>query len=233
LGKGHKAVTTDEEAFVRAILEDPDEDAVRLIFADWLEERGSPRAEFIRLQCALARLPEGQRRGELLEREQQLLRQYEAVWAAPLLGLVDEWEFRRGFVEKIRIIPVAFVARAEGIFRRAPVRHVHFYRRNHVSLAEVETLAGSPWLARLAALKLNSDRGLRTDGVRALTASSHLAGLRRLDLSENAIDDAGAAILAACPHLTRLTLLNLWANRISRRGRAVLLDRFGPEVCRF
>jgi uncharacterized protein (TIGR02996 family) len=51
-----------EEDFLQAILENPDDDVPRLIFADWLEEQGDPRGEFIRLQCELAGLPEYQPR---------------------------------------------------------------------------------------------------------------------------------------------------------------------------
>jgi uncharacterized protein (TIGR02996 family) len=46
---------THEDAFLQDILEHPADDAPRLIFADWLEENGnSERAEFIRVQCAIA-----------------------------------------------------------------------------------------------------------------------------------------------------------------------------------
>ena len=42
-----------------AIIAHPDDDTPRLIFADWLEEKGdSARAEFIRVQIDRARLPE-------------------------------------------------------------------------------------------------------------------------------------------------------------------------------
>jgi uncharacterized protein (TIGR02996 family) len=41
---------------LRAVLDDPADDAPRLIMADWLDEQGEgDRAEFIRCQCALAR----------------------------------------------------------------------------------------------------------------------------------------------------------------------------------
>ncbi len=45
-----------EDAFLQDIAADPDDDAPRMIFADWLEERGDPRGEFIRVQCQLARM---------------------------------------------------------------------------------------------------------------------------------------------------------------------------------
>ncbi len=45
--------------FLHAIAEEPDDLALRLIFADWLEEEGhSPRADFIRLQCRVEKLPD-------------------------------------------------------------------------------------------------------------------------------------------------------------------------------
>src|SRR4051794_13393226 len=46
-------------ALYRAILAHPDEDTPRLVYADWLDEHGEPaHAEFIRVQCRLARMNE-------------------------------------------------------------------------------------------------------------------------------------------------------------------------------
>ena len=48
---------THDEAFLQAMVETPDDDTPRLVYADWLEENGdADRAEFIRLQCELATL---------------------------------------------------------------------------------------------------------------------------------------------------------------------------------
>lgn len=45
----------DGDALLAAILAHPDEDTPRLVYADWLQERGrGERAELIRLQCAIA-----------------------------------------------------------------------------------------------------------------------------------------------------------------------------------
>jgi uncharacterized protein (TIGR02996 family) len=43
-----------EAAFLQAIFANPEDEAARLIYADWLEERGDPRAEFLRLESMLA-----------------------------------------------------------------------------------------------------------------------------------------------------------------------------------
>lgn len=42
---------TDHDAFLEAICERPEDDFPRLQYADWLDERGDPRGEFIRVQC--------------------------------------------------------------------------------------------------------------------------------------------------------------------------------------
>jgi uncharacterized protein (TIGR02996 family) len=46
----------EEQAFLRAISAAPDDNTVRLIYADWLEERDDPRAEFVRAQVHLREL---------------------------------------------------------------------------------------------------------------------------------------------------------------------------------
>jgi uncharacterized protein (TIGR02996 family) len=44
-----------ERDFLDALLANPGDDALRLVYADWLEEHGQHRrAEFVRLQCTLA-----------------------------------------------------------------------------------------------------------------------------------------------------------------------------------
>src|SRR5262249_10670779 len=47
------------EASLRPVAAEPDDDTHRLVLADWLEEHGeAERAEFIRLQCRLADVPD-------------------------------------------------------------------------------------------------------------------------------------------------------------------------------
>ncbi len=76
-----------KEAFLQAIVENPDDDTPRLIYADWLEEYGDlHRAEFIRVQCELARLPidDDVRRPTLQEHEWTLLFAHAKEWLAEL-----------------------------------------------------------------------------------------------------------------------------------------------------
>ena len=46
-----------KDPFLAQIAANPDDDALRLVYADWLEERGDPRCELIRLEAEMAHLP--------------------------------------------------------------------------------------------------------------------------------------------------------------------------------
>ena len=49
-------------ALLQAIIDEPDEDSLRLIYADWLHDHGEPdRAEFIRLEIDLHARVQGRR----------------------------------------------------------------------------------------------------------------------------------------------------------------------------
>ena len=55
---GREEVRVYEQAYLDAIAGSREDDTPHLVYADWLEERGDPaRAEFIRLECRLAKLP--------------------------------------------------------------------------------------------------------------------------------------------------------------------------------
>jgi uncharacterized protein (TIGR02996 family) len=47
----------EHDRFIQEILSHPDDDGRRLRYADWLEARGDPRGEYLRLECELANLP--------------------------------------------------------------------------------------------------------------------------------------------------------------------------------
>jgi uncharacterized protein (TIGR02996 family) len=75
----------DRKALLRDICANPDDTGARLVYADWLDEHGDEkdriRAEFIRLQCRIAALPEYEPvRLDLQEREKTLLDEHGDVW---------------------------------------------------------------------------------------------------------------------------------------------------------
>jgi uncharacterized protein (TIGR02996 family) len=61
----------NDETFIRAIRAAPEDDAPRLIYADWLEEQGNVRGEYLRLEVQLAQIP---------ARLAQLRGQIDATW---------------------------------------------------------------------------------------------------------------------------------------------------------
>jgi len=63
----------DEATFLQAMQENPEDTALRLVFADWLEERGDPRGELIRLLHTLTQSIEVPHRSKLEDRLRSLL----------------------------------------------------------------------------------------------------------------------------------------------------------------
>src|SRR4051794_22570375 len=109
-----------DEDFLQAILANPDDVVPRLVYADWLEERGDPRGEFIRLQCKLAHTPDSDPRVlPLRERESELLEIHHQTWLGPLSRWTDFWRFRRGFVEEVSMEAENFLEHATSLFEQA------------------------------------------------------------------------------------------------------------------
>jgi uncharacterized protein (TIGR02996 family) len=200
---------SDRDSFLAAIIEQPEQDLPRLIYADYLDDSGeSPRAEFIRMQCAAARgdQKEHQRIGQLEEAHRN-------EWLAPLGRGVYHAVFRRGFPEHLVMSARDFVEDNEEIRTRTPVRSVALLGAGRV----LARLLAGPHLAGLTALHLTG--GMLGDaGIERLTQCVHLAGVRTLRLGMNEIGDAGAAALADCPYLEELRLLVLSQNAIGDAG---------------
>jgi uncharacterized protein (TIGR02996 family) len=249
---------THEDAFLQAIIESPDDDVPRLVFADWLDDHGQhERAEFIRVQCELARAEagEGTRSDEPEARERELVEGHGREWAGRLHGLADDYWFRRGFVEEVEIDADALLAHAPAVFASAPVRHARL-RGVHEDLAP---LAASPWLARLRGVGLSYgwyqindgdlaalatlppllrlleslfviECHLSEEGLRPLVCSPHLLCLRSLHLSECWLHgEAGVRPLADSPRLGGLTELWLDRNGLGDAGAGALA---GSANCR-
>lgn len=88
------------EALLQAIADDPTDDELRLIYADWLEEDGDPaRAEFIRVQIELASLPWPSERATVLSaRAQALQHEHGQRWKEELPpAFRDFTAYDRGF----------------------------------------------------------------------------------------------------------------------------------------
>jgi uncharacterized protein (TIGR02996 family) len=220
---------TPDDVFLADILANPDDESLRLIFADYLDEREGLRGEFIRLECKLEHLLarsgkrhalehrarqllslsdgafsyEGNLSPVLEQRDRQLLSLFGARWAAPLAGLVDDWAFRRGFVQEVGTDVQAFVRGADELFRVAPVQHVSFCEVPPLLVPELFRLLH---LARLRSLRL-AYYGIGAEGARSLAACPYLNRLTALDLTHCHVGDAGVEALLSSPHLAGLRAL--------------------------
>jgi uncharacterized protein (TIGR02996 family) len=249
-------MSREEDALLRAVRDEP-EDAPRLVYADWLEEHGQPhRAEFIRVQCELAKLdaaggrranfvpvelfgftclwhvgPGGEpRRRELEEREEELLRGHGAGWVRPFKRLAREGTFRRGFLEEVTVTVPQFVRHAGALFAHAPVRRVKVEEVRD----RVAELAACPHLARAYSLDLLARRvgdAIGDAGAEVLAGSPHLSGVVELHLGSNDLGPRSARALARSPHLGGLKLLDFSRNAIGDAGlRALARSRSFPSL---
>ena len=113
--------------FLDEIIENPNDDDARLIYADWLEEQGDPRGEFIRVQCELAQTdPLDDEYFDLKDRSNELLDEHEGDWAGELKQDVRKVEFNRGFIDTLTIKARAFIKEADELFRSVPVHWLRF-----------------------------------------------------------------------------------------------------------
>jgi uncharacterized protein (TIGR02996 family) len=72
---------SDDDSFLLAILAAPHDQASRLVYADWLEERGDPRGEYLRLHCQLIRSwSYANQQADLLARAYELRSQIDPGW---------------------------------------------------------------------------------------------------------------------------------------------------------
>src|SRR4051812_36558630 len=117
---------SDEAHFLAGIESQLDDREVRLVYADWLEERGDPRAELIRVEEEMRRVPiASDRFWEIKPRRNALRERCEAHWLGRLgygtdyepafQSVPDDWEGRwrllREFAERWHGVPMGDVGR--------------------------------------------------------------------------------------------------------------------------
>jgi uncharacterized protein (TIGR02996 family) len=244
---------TNYDAFLREILAHPDDDAPRLIYADWLEKQGdNPRSKLIRVQCELASIPAfdpGRSKLEAIER--QLLEHHGQRWLPEWNAEGVKWRLSRGFLE-VEVNARAFLACATAILQEGPPTHVRFiWPQGGVSelaasraLAKIhslsigtagmaEVLLASPQLHCLASLDLSFLR-VNSDILQAVAQSPYLTQLGSLKLQANksiAMRSPTATVLGASHHLRALTALDLQGQLIGDAGLDALIDaNFWPRL---
>jgi uncharacterized protein (TIGR02996 family) len=183
---------TDEQRFLETIRQNPDDDAPRLVYADWLEEHGDPdRAEFIRIDIELDRIHkkggQGDQQGEsnkhLYQRHRELREEHLEEWLQPVAGL-HEHDWDRGFLSCIHVSPEPFLEVAEEVFRRHPA--IDVLGLHGLSSEDLKRVVRLPYLGQLGLLELHSE------GIKA-----------------------GEWVPLLASPLTRLVSLSLWGNQLN------------------
>jgi len=242
-------VTGDERGLLEAVIAAPDDDAPRMVYADWLQGRGDPRGEFIQLQCRLAAAPDDDQRRALRIAENKLLAAHEAGWTKPLLAALPPaanpdhyaFELSRGFFERARV-PLAAVPNVPELLALAPtIRRLEIVPGlgivDRLPQPRLDGVLAAPWVERLLELEVGLGGGAN-ELAHELAGMKTLANLRRLRVHGSVwgemaswfdvpparlvLDDEGALALARSPYLANLELLDLARNRLTGAGLAAI-----------
>jgi len=186
--------------FLQEVLAAPEADGPRLIYADWLEEQGSPRGEFIRVQCELDALdPRDPRFLDLQFRNEELLAEFGSQWAAEFQQNVRKAVYTRGFIDTITIKARTFLSSGEQLFAAFPVRwlrlnymrgtadqwatcealrHVRYLDLADLKIPEADLLAllSSSHLCHLVGLKIGGYEQQFSADIARVTGSTQIAG---------------------------------------------------------
>jgi uncharacterized protein (TIGR02996 family) len=235
------------DAFLSDIASNPEDDAPRFAYADWLTDNGGPeRGQFIRAQCLLEKLgPCDPERWSLEADARDLLEKNGKKWLkdVPKVGARIDWA--RGFPARFTLPLPKLLEKGAALLDAAPtlreynplkyatgweefVKSPLLGRLSGLLLGEFSITGGraaallqSPQVAGLRFLSIGGAK-LGIAGARAFTSTPHLAGLRHLEF--NGSEDGGPILerLAASPHFPALTSLELRANNMTAAGVAAL-----------
>src|SRR5262245_46285153 len=195
-------MSDDLLALLHGCKDNPDDNAPRLVLADWLEEHGEPeRAEFIRLQCR------GNDQGtpgavERARREEELLNANGERWLSGLCrGLWLGWGQRppsvrvsRGLIQLRNDRGFHNLAMAVLPEDAAWVESLSCVYESHDGKPRLKEIAASPLFSEVATLSLTAAdineggpggtyvENLGADDVRALLDAGPMPRLRRLHL---------------------------------------------------
>lgn len=171
------------DALVRQILDNPSDDAPRLLYADYLEERGDPRGEFIRLQCELARMsPFDDRWSACAARERRLLFRHGAEWSESSQLL------HRGFVTGLdQYQPAGIAEWGPEDFGKHPIESIWFYYQEEPGWGKA--FANCEFLKNLRTIWIGGrSAAIEASDVFDMLASPHLAALEAFCITGDSME---------------------------------------------
>jgi uncharacterized protein (TIGR02996 family) len=234
---------SEADALLAAVCEAPEDDAPRLVYADWLEEHGDQnRADFIRGQIALAAMDEDNPAfEELAKRLQALERGNVSRWrkglpggmnvpsASTVGGLLERpdhlphSQFDRGFLGAVTCSAELWSDPAERLLERLPVRAVE------LTYARLPRVIQDSHLGRLSGVGLA--KGILGDeGAAALAGAAWLPALRVLLLDEKYIGAEVSRTLFRGTEFPQLRRLTLAGNLLGPQGLENLAEVRAPAL---
>ncbi|HEY1811346.1 MAG TPA: TIGR02996 domain-containing protein [Kofleriaceae bacterium] len=195
----------DEASLLAAIAAEPADDAARLVYADWLLDRGNGFGEFIQVSCKLEPLDFASAEyKELAGLAGALLRKHAKVWVEPIRPFIRTWSFERGMLGELTCDAKLFTQAAAAIAARAPRATL---RLTGLKAKDVPALAACP-LGAFGTIFLTSQR---IDGAQMalLAKSPAIAGADAWWLDHNPLGDAGVVAIARSPHFASVRELSL------------------------
>ena len=201
---------SERAAFINAILDNPADDTLRLVFADWLQENGEPaRAEFIRAQIEAAKLPAADRaKSKPGKRAAALLKSHQTAWREALGVAKKGGEYERGFLAGVPLVLDAFPERVATMLAREPVWVSLELVANVMPLSWVKEFAASLHLRAVTDI-VSPGSGFGAKRFFQLMQSPHLVNLRNIVLFDDPVGATGVKAIANAPAAFALEALDL------------------------
>ena len=187
---------------MRTIVDQPDADLPRLVYADWLDEQGDPKlsmlAEFIRLSIEAETMPVRSERRKAFDRRQYelLVLDRDAIRLPTPDWPHDSFTLRRGFPERLHCTLKRFAEGGAEVLEFAPITSAAFVDSMNPrgDLRHAAAAFARPEMTRLRGLFVVAALG--EDAFAALAGNPNVTNLRELDFQLNdslSDDDAAAA----------------------------------------
>lgn len=227
----------EEAALLRAICENSDDDTPRLVFADWLDEKGdqwnAAWAELIRVQISLGRglANDREHQQRLARRDRELSPAVDYSWARGL-GLPERgWSsWSRGFPLALNVYYLGLAVSQQ--FASAPPIPIRALELVGVKGEELNTFLKWPGLRQVRDLDWVGIDSSFAMGSLALAGCEFFSNVERLRLGRVLLSDEEALAILESPHLTRVTELRIDLDQdseLSPTMRLRLRKRFGDE----
>jgi uncharacterized protein (TIGR02996 family) len=225
-----KAVSLEGDAqaeeLLAKVLSAPLDLAPRKVYADYLDERGDPRGEFIDLQLRLASGEAGDDEEKLTRRAQRLLSKHRAAWLGRFRESFPRLALHRGFVEQVTADAIQFVTGGEALLAREPVTDVTIMQLTPTLLVRLVDLPG---MERVTSLDLSAN-GLDETAARRIAAGTRWTSLAVLFLGYNVLGAAGTRALLEGERLHALKVLSLDANGLGDAGAEAFVAAAGTAL---